>query len=266
MKVWAYLIQRLDESPEVIEQQRRQVKGWAKRSGLEVDRWIIDHPAKLDRGPPRVTAQALTMLDRLHSLDEESQAVELVVTTSRKIWLRPDLDLDGLDIEQAVKASGRKACTTEGPMKAMREKAQQRPSQSVAERLYKGRIAGAMKGEHQSGPAPYGYRRNKARRLVYCPKEAPIVRRIFSQYIQLGSTTRLKRHLKDAGVKTRRNREWSTAGLVWILRNETYLGRIHFADVRCDGKHRSLIAPIIFNKAGQLLEKNAKGGIKRRSR
>lgn len=265
MKVWAYLLQRLDEPPEVIEQQRRQVKGWAKRSGLEVDRWIIDHPAKLDRGPPRVTAQALTMLDRLHSFEEESQAVELVVTASRKIWIRPDLDMDGLDIEQAVRCSGRKACTTEKPMiDKVRSSCEE--SRSVAQRLYMGRIEGARNGEHQSGPAPYGYKRNKARRLSQCPKEAPIVRRLFIRYLQLGSTTRLKRELKAEGIKTRRGREWSTAGLVWILRNETYLGRTHFADVRCNGTHTAIIAPIVFNKVGILLEENARGGTKRRTR
>jgi len=134
----------------------------------------------------------------------------------------------------------------------------------VAERLFLGRVRGAENGYHQSGPAPYGYRRPSRRRgrpkppLEIREDEADIVSTIFRSYLKLKSMRRVIEHLGSIGSRTRRDKEWSRAGLSWILKNETYLGRVHFGKIKAKGKHEAIISPIIFNKAQALMRKNNK--------
>jgi DNA invertase Pin-like site-specific DNA recombinase len=58
----------------------------------------------------------------------------------------------------------------------------------IAERLLRGREEGAKAGKHQSGPAPYGYRRDYSQRstqgvlLVPDEKEGEVVQLIFREH------------------------------------------------------------------------------------
>lgn len=136
--------------------------------------------------------------------------------------------------------------------------------ESVAERLLRGRREGAKAGRHQSGPAPYGYRRDytdratKGARLVIEPREAAIVRMMFKEYLRRKSMKKLIEHLESQGIKTRSQKHWSRAGVSWILRNRTYLGHVHFGDISVKGEHPAIISPIIFNKVQKLIRKNNK--------
>jgi site-specific DNA recombinase len=134
----------------------------------------------------------------------------------------------------------------------------------IAERLLKGREAGARAGKHQSGPAPFGYRRDYAKRstdgvlLVPDAEEADIVRLIFREYLRLRSMKRLIKLLDDQGLRTRRGKRWSRAGVSWILKNDTYVGRVHFGKIRVKGRHESIVPPIVFNKVQKLIRQNNK--------
>lgn len=97
---------------------------------------------------------------------------------------------------------------------------------TVTQRLYKGREEGAKAGYHQSGPAPYGYRRElvgkkppRRVRLVIRPDEAELVRELFKRYLRCKSVRRLVEWLESHGKTTRRGKSWSLAGVAWILKN-----------------------------------------------
>ncbi len=116
----------------------------------------------------------------------------------------------------------------------------------------------------QSGPAPYGYyrepvdgRRGRSR-LVLEPREAEVVRLIFREYLRKRSMKKLIEFLEGRSITTRRGRRWSRAAIAWILKNDTYLGKVHAGGDRYRGTHEPIIAPIIFNKVQQLLRKNNK--------
>jgi site-specific DNA recombinase len=134
----------------------------------------------------------------------------------------------------------------------------------IAQRLLKGREEGARQGKHQSGPAPFGYRRDYSKRntegvlLVPDATEADIVKLVFREYLRLRSMKRLIRLLDEKGLRTRRGKQWSRAGVSWILKNDTYIGRVHFGDIRVKGRHEPIIAPITFNKVQQLIKLNNK--------
>ncbi|MBX3470339.1 MAG: recombinase family protein [Planctomycetes bacterium] len=147
---------------------------------------------------------------------------------------------------------------------AAREGAEASRRRVVAERLLRGREAGARAGKHQSGPAPYGYRRDYSQRstqgvlLVPDEEEGQVVQLIFREYLRLRSMKRLIKLLDERGLRTRRGKRWSRAGVSWILKNDTYVGRVHFGEIRAKGRHDSLVPPILFNKVQKLIRLNNK--------
>lgn len=142
----------------------------------------------------------------------------------------------------------------------------------VTARLLRGRENGARQGKHQSGTAPYGYvrdyeARGRGRRGVPLRiegGEAEVIRTIFRLYLKLRSMKRVVEDLNAGGMRTRRGKEWSRAGIAWILKNETYIGRVHFGSIRAKGEHEAIIAPASFHKIQALIRKNDKRGRKAR--
>ena len=142
--------------------------------------------------------------------------------------------------------------------------------------LLQGRRRQAARGIHQCGPAPYGYRRerNDFRRtasgesyfgslLVPEPEEARAVRVIFEQYLRLESIRRLSAWLARQGLRTRRGHPWTLQALNWILRNETYLGRVRLGDIRAPGLHQPLVSVDLFARVQERLRSNDKRGAAR---
>jgi len=149
-------------------------------------------------------------------------------------------------------------------------RAARRLDPEVTLRLLRGREEGARQGKHQSGTAPYGYVRDYTSRgktssgkgvpLVIHAEEAEIVKLIFRLYLRHRSMKKVIEVLLEKGYKTRRDKEWSRAGISWILKNDTYLGRVHFGAIRTKGEHEAIIAPIVYYKAQKLIRKNDKRG------
>ncbi len=151
-------------------------------------------------------------------------------------------------------------------------------NQQVTERLLEGRRQASRMGWKVSGPTPYGYRRDQKQRsrLLPDPVESEVVRRIFSLYTAgwIGGGRKPSRHaslkhvideLRAEGRRTRRGKAWSRAGLVWILRNVTYVGRVTFDGVESRGQHDPLVSPIIFHKAQKRLAAQDKGTRKKKA-
>jgi hypothetical protein len=138
---------------------------------------------------------------------------------------------------------------------------------AITERLLRGREAGARQGKHQSGTSPYGYFRDYSTRsrgrgvpLRVHPAEAEVIRTIFRLYLKLRSMKRVVETLNGEGYRTRRGKEWSRAGIAWILKNETYVGRVHFGSIRSKGEHEAIVPAAAFNRIQKLIRKNDKRG------
>lgn len=135
----------------------------------------------------------------------------------------------------------------------------------VGQRLYHGRLDAARSGYYQSGPVPYGYQRTGHpgykkgnKQITPHEPEAGLVRFIFKEYLRVKSLNKVIEALHQQGTRTRRGKKWSRMGVSWILRNDTYIGRVHFSEINVKGKHQPLIAPTIFYKARKLLRLNDK--------
>lgn len=233
-------------------------KAWAKFHGVALHSCVVEETTELcgDRQSPikTFTRKIINALD--------APGVAWVLCRGGQVKhpgmpkLAEEIRANGIEIEDP-RNRGKSA---EDPRLIEPEK----PAFSVADRLVRGRYEGARNGLHQSGPAPYGYKRDYRYRgtdepmLAIHPEEAEVVRLIFVEYRRRGSMKRLIAYMDSLGLRTRRGKRWSRAAISWILKNDTYLGRVHFGDVRSKGKHPPIVSQIVFNKANQLMRRNDK--------
>lgn len=81
---------------------------------------------------------------------------------------------------------------------------------------------------HIGGRTPYGYRRRSDKTFEIDPKTAPIVRRLFRDYVEGGAFKRMARALNAERVPTARGGDWHATTISDMLQNETYIGRLVF--------------------------------------
>lgn len=255
--------------------QEDRIRKYSKSQGLDLVRIYLDEPVGILRSNPGhgdfCSRVGITNLLDHSNLEEWP----FVVVTNPDRLKATDLDFDPFEClvnqGRAVVTVGEDLGIKEDDKRHAKGKLRRLgTAESVAERLLRGREAGARAGNHQSGPAPYGYCRDYSQRytkgvlLQIHHEEAAIVRLIFKEYLRRKSMKRLIEFLDSQSLKTRRKKQWSRAGVSWILKNETYLGKVHFGKIRAKGQHPRIIASIIFNKVQVLLKKNNKRGGKQK--
>ncbi|MGE0710061.1 MAG: recombinase family protein [Planctomycetota bacterium] len=256
-----------------LEEQTRRLEAFASHTGLALEKVHTDHGLT----PTQDTRAGLVNI--LDDMEESDWEAVLIVSGCRLRGLCSTLTFD--PVEELRNAGKRVLVANDDTARQLRaivedykarqpKKVAARKSDEVerkreiAQRLLKGREEGARQGKHQSGPAPYGYRRDYDKRssegvmLVPDEVEAEVVKLIFREYLRLRSMKRLIKLLDEQGLRTRRSKQWSRAGVSWILKNDTYIGRVHFGDIHVKGRHEPIVAPITFNKAQQLIKANNK--------
>jgi hypothetical protein len=242
------------------------IRQYAHRQGLVLEAIHSDEPMKREiatKAEVRWTRSGIIgMLDAI-----DAGSFDCLVVTDPDHLERTDIFANAL---REIEARDVRIVTV-GEELRLKGSEQNHPS-PVSLRLFYGRCAGARAGKHQSGPAPYGYmrdysnRKTNGPRLQIHPEEASVVQTIFKEYLRRRSMKRLIEFLDAQGLRTRRRKQWSRAGVSWILKNETYLGRVHFGNIRARGQHPAIISPIIFNKAQKLIAKNKKRGVNKNSK
>ena len=117
-------------------------------------------------------------------------------------------------------------------------------------------------GRHQSGPVPYGYKkdgmpsRNQKIFITPDPQEAEVVKMIFEEYEKTKSFAAVQRFLEGRKIKTRRKHEWSRAGLSWLLKNDIYLGVSRSSpDEEPKESHRALIGQDLYDRVQTIIKK-----------
>lgn len=233
-----------------VEEQERAIKSFCKRSRFKLafytDSYVQVH------GRPWITRRAIT------DIIDFPRVFDIVVAVDRATLQHPDIPQD---ICEAIIARKKKILIVgeefDRDSLLPPESKRARNRSPLAVRLLNGRRDQAMAGHHTSGPAPYGYKRENSR-LVPEPSEMDIVKLIYRTYLRRRSMKNVMDYLNNRGQTTRRGRPWSRAGISWILKNRTYLGRVHFKEIDRPGSHEPLIAQIIFNKVQVLIGKNNK--------
>jgi len=136
----------------------------------------------------------------------------------------------------------------------------------TGERIRDKIAASKKKGLWVGGVVPLGYK-VVDRKLLIEEAEAPIVRLIFERYCALGSMIALMRELRERGIVTRRRTlssgrtiggiAFTKGPLAYLLKNRMYLGEINHGQASYPGEHPALIARTVFERAQEILARNA---------
>lgn len=242
--------------------QEEGVREFAGKHGLVITRFYHDSALDMDT---ETVGGLISILD-----DAESSNWFCVLVDSReRLEGYKDLRLD--PFKELVTLNKYLVITSQPFPEEVKQLAKRRKQvkkrkggRKVAERLLAGRKKGARLGFHQSGPAPFGYRRDRSREevnrvlLVPLPQEAIVVQTIFDEYLRLRSMKKLVQLLNESGIKTRRGKSWSRAGVAWILRNNTYAGYVHFGEIVVDGVHEPLVDKESFMAVQKIIASNTR--------
>jgi DNA invertase Pin-like site-specific DNA recombinase len=137
----------------------------------------------------------------------------------------------------------------------------------IGERIRDKVAATKRKGMYTGGPPVLGYDVDRERkRLVVNPEEAELVRHIFSEFAQSGSTTRLAQQLNAEGHTTkswttkkgvtRAGMPWDKAHLYHVLNNPLYIGEVSHKDQRYPGEQEAIVARELWEQAHAILRKH----------
>lgn len=142
----------------------------------------------------------------------------------------------------------------------------------TGERIRDKIAASKKKGIWMGGIVPLGYD-VEGRKLVPNPKEAQLVAKIFSLYVQLGCVRRLAQQLDRDKI---RSKVWTTrtsvrlggvpfarGALYALLRNRLYIGEIRHRDQWYRGEHQGIIPLELWQKVQSQLDSNLKTRRKR---
>ena len=105
-----------------------------------------------------------------------------------------------------------------------------------------------QRGMWTGGPRPYGYT-PKERRLMVAPEEAPIVCRIFKDYVRLASPLMIARNLNAEGIPYRNGKPWTAKTIQRILHNPLYIGKVTHKGETFQGEHEALISETLWQQA-----------------
>ena len=135
----------------------------------------------------------------------------------------------------------------------------------TGERIRDKIAASKKKGMWMGGFVPLGYN-VVGRKLVPNPKEAQVVSKIFSLYLQLGCVRKLAERLDRDKI---RSKVWITrtgvrlggvpfarGALYNLLRNRLYIGEIRHRDKWYPGEHKGVVPPELWRKVQSQLESN----------
>jgi site-specific DNA recombinase len=120
----------------------------------------------------------------------------------------------------------------------------------AGERIRDKIAASKKKGMWMGGTIPLGYD-VKQRKLIVNPQEAKLVNDIYDCYLKLGSVSKLKAHLDQQGIKSKKRigPNGSQSGgvsffrgaLYLILQNRTYLGEVLHRNQSYRGEHEAIV-------------------------
>jgi len=139
----------------------------------------------------------------------------------------------------------------------------------IGDRIRDKVAATRKRGKYCGGPPVLGYDVDRERkRLVMNDEEAALVQRIFSDFVETGSTTTLAQQLNEEGHTTK---SWTTkegrhrAGKPWnkvlvyrVLHNPLYIGEVTHKGEHYPGEQEPIVTRRLWDQAHSILERNGR--------
>lgn len=101
------------------------------------------------------------------------------------------------------------------------------------------------------------------RKLVVNETEAALVRRIFQEFVELESGTKLTRQLHVEGATTKRGRPLNKVDIYRILSNRVYLGDAVHKGTAYPGEHDAILTQVTWEAAHAILQVNPRVRVNR---
>jgi site-specific DNA recombinase len=136
----------------------------------------------------------------------------------------------------------------------------------IGERVRDKIAASKRKGIWVGGPIPLGYR-SVDKKLEVIPEEAALVRKIFQDYLRLGSIGQLAASLHEQGIKPKPRvlsngkvvaADCFTVGpLAHMLKNRFYIGEVVYRGETHKGEHEAILERTLFDAVQAKLSEGA---------
>lgn len=137
-------------------------------------------------------------------------------------------------------------------------------SANLAENVKRGLKENALQCKANGAGQSLGYVVGDDRRYKIEPSEAAIVKRIFTEYDDGAKIADIWRGLVAAGVKTKRNKEFTQYAISRILSNRAYIGEYRYGDIVTPGGMPRIIDDDLFERV-QARRGTSQGKTARRS-
>jgi site-specific DNA recombinase len=131
--------------------------------------------------------------------------------------------------------------------------------QQIGERIRDKLIETRRRGGWQAGQAPFGYRMAKGS-LWQDEREAPIVKRIFQEYLALNALSDVADALNEHGLRARKGQRWTKKLVHRVLCCKIVAGWVPYGDEHFEGKHERIIERELFQVVQAKLARQRKNG------
>ena len=134
-------------------------------------------------------------------------------------------------------------------------------SLDFVQKTIRGKKGKVINGKHTNGCVLYGYTIDESKYYVIDEKVAPVIRKIFNDYVNGKTPSQIARELNDAGIKTKADDVWIPSKVHRVLKNQKYAGIYESFGVKSDNAIPAIVDLETFNAAQQKssLNKNLGG-------
>lgn len=130
-------------------------------------------------------------------------------------------------------------------------------SKELSQKVKRGMLESAIKGNSTGGQMPLGYTVEE-KKMVIQEEEARIVRFVFEQYAEGVGKKEIADMLNDKGLRTRRGKEFSVHNFQDMMRNKKYIGLSSFAGVEYTDTYPPILSEDLFFKVQKRLDRMAR--------
>jgi len=238
-----------------IEQQQRDIRAFAEREGYTIVHEYADHAKSgFHNIENRTEFMSMIQASATGAFDTViAWKVDRFGRNRRESAIyKGQLADNGVSVVYAMEPipDGAAGVLTEGMLEALAEWY----SRTISENTKRGLHDNAIKGLY-NGHLAYGYDRTPDNRFSVNEAEAAIVRRIFDLYSQGHSFADIVRAMEADGIMSKCGKPFQKSTVLYILRNENYIGVYHWSGVRIEGAMPRIIDDDLFEQCQAMRKK-----------
>ena len=121
-------------------------------------------------------------------------------------------------------------------------------SAELSEKVLRGHTENALKCMYNGGSITYGFTVDSEKHFQLDPVTAPIVREIFTMYDEGSTMKEIKDHLKNSGIKVRKNSYPDLNFISRVLHNRKYIGEYRYRDIVTPHGMPEIVSEELFNR------------------